>query len=178
MNISGNEDRPMHQGEYDPARQSPFRARPHASPQYVGTQHPGYGTPPAPAHAGHFVPRGVSPPYWSPGPGAALAQSRAGVGSFALSIISGLLLVASVTAAIVINARANGAVDEKSPTMIAAGLGIILGLFMNLIGVIVGGVALTQRDRKKVLAVLGVTFNGLMLLAVGGLMVWGIVSKA
>jgi hypothetical protein len=167
----------VNRGEYDPSRQSPYRGQPQASPQYTGAQYAGYGSPPQPQQ-GHPGPGGYSHPhYWAPGQQQPLRQSGMGLASFILAILSGVLLVVSVVAAGVLATRSGGTLDEKSVAAMAAGLGIILGLVMNLVGTVLGIVALMQRDRKKVFAILGLTFNVLLLLMVGGLMIVGLAAK-
>jgi hypothetical protein len=99
------------------------------------------------------------------------------VASFILSLISGLLLAIAVVAAGVMASRSGGELDEKSTEAMTAGCGIIVGMLMNIVGVVLGIVGLMQHDRKKVFAILGVTFNVLLLLGVGGLMVIGLASK-
>lgn len=167
----------MHQGEYDPSRQSPYRAHPPApSPQYVGNQYPaGYGTPPP---QGYPAPGGwPHPQSWPPVQQPPLRQSGLGLASLLLSIVSGIAVITLVVIAGVMATRNGGTLDEKSVEAVSVGLGIMVGIVMNIVGLVLGIVALMQRDRKKALAILGVTFNGLVLLLVGGLMILGIANS-
>jgi hypothetical protein len=156
--------------EYDPSRHSPYRTHP---PQH-GAPQPGYGAP-QPGYGG-VVPIGYgggygTHPQWQP---AVTVQSGVGVASFVMAVIGGVALLALVATAGVMESRTPGGMDENSPAAIAVGLGILAGLVLNAVGIVLGIVAVFQRDRKKVFAVLGLTFNALTLLAVVGLMVIGL----
>jgi hypothetical protein len=56
----------------------------------------------------------------------------------------------------------------------ALGCALFLGLGANVVGVILAFVNLAQRDRKKLFGILGLVFNGGMLLIVGVLMAIGL----
>jgi hypothetical protein len=155
--------------EYDPSRHSPFRTPP---PQFGGHQ-PQYGAPPG---YGGVAPAGYgggygTHPQWTQQPP---AQSGVGVASFVLAVIGGIALVSLVVVAGVMETQTPGGMDEESPQAIAVGMGILVGLVMNVVGVVLGIVAVLQHDRKKVFGVLGLVFNALILLAIGGLLMVGL----
>lgn len=58
--------------------------------------------------------------------------------------------------------------------MIVLGLAVIGGVLLNLLGITLAIAGLIQRDRKKVFAILGLIFNGLVVLCVAALMVIGL----
>lgn len=152
--------------EYDPSRHSPFRTQP---PQY-GAPPPGYGGIPPLGYGGGYG----THPQWGRQPP---AQSGVGVTSFVLAMIGGIALLSLVVVAGVMETQTPGGMEEQSPQAIAVGMGILVGLVVNVVGVVLGIVAVFQPDRKKVFAVLGLTFNALILLAIAGLMVIGLMMS-
>jgi hypothetical protein len=166
----------MHQGEYDPSHQSPYRTHaPAPSPQYVGNQYPAYGNPPAPQ--GYAAAGYPHPQFWPPGQQPALRASGMGLASLVLSVVSGVAVIALVIAAGVMANRHGGTLDEKSVEAVTVGLGIMVGIVLNIVGLVLGIVAMLQRDRKKAIAIVGLTLNGVLLLLVVGLIIVGIANS-
>jgi hypothetical protein len=105
-------------------------------------------------------------------------HSGLGVTSFILSLLSGLFLVIMVVLATALTARNGAELDEESPEAILIGGAILLSMLVALVGAILGGVALGQRDRKKVFAILGLCFNLLVLIGTLGIIVLGLAASA
>jgi len=102
------------------------------------------------------------------------ANSGLGIASMVIGIAVWVMEFAGIGfAAMLVGKYAN----RQSPAMIFAGLGIISGVVLALVGVGLGIAALCQRDRKKIGGILGLVFNGLMLLIVGGFMILGLIVR-
>tara|TARA_Y100000739_G_scaffold203977_1_gene190345 strand:+ start:224 stop:568 length:345 start_codon:yes stop_codon:yes gene_type:complete len=84
-----------------------------------------------------------------------------GVGSFVISILNGaLLLILTVTA---------GVMDEKGITeddteMQVVGILILGSILLAVIGSVLGIVTCFQKDKKKILGIIGLTLNALTVL--------------
>lgn len=100
-------------------------------------------------------------------------HSGVGIASFILSLLTGAGLFLAVAAAGVLEASTPGGIDEQSPEAVAIGLGILGGLFVDLIALTLGVGGLCQSNRKKLFALLGALFSGLALFATVGLVVVG-----
>ena len=109
---------------------------------------------------------------------ASLRRSTMGLVSFVFGLISGIGLTVLVVMAGVMTAQAGGRMDETSPEAITLGVLLILGMFLALIGAILGIVALMQKGHKKLFGILGLVFNGGILLLVLALMVLGLSMKS
>ncbi len=55
---------------------------------------------------------------------------------------------------------------------------VIVALVMSFVGVILGIIGLSSKNKKKVFSMLGVIFNGLVLLGTAGLFVFGLIMGA
>lgn len=115
-------------------------------------------------------PYGGYPNYHTP---VARPHSKFGIASFIMGLIVMVGMLALFVVAGMMALRANGQINEESPEAIALGLGIIGGCFLALIGVIFAIVGLVNPSKAKVFSVLGLVFNGLVLLGVIGMMVIG-----
>lgn len=104
-------------------------------------------------------------------------HSGMGVSSFALSIFLAVLFLATFMLAGVMEANAPGVLDnEKSASAIVVGGLMIFGVFIGILGLALGIAGLCQLRRNKVFAVLGVVFNGVVLLGASLLIVIGLSS--
>lgn len=117
-----------------------------------------------------------SNPYSVPSPAEfrsnVVKHSLFGIASLALSVLSSLGMLGAIVAA---GLAVSSNDDPQSPVLILLGFAI-LGLFvLSLLAVILGIIGLVQRDRKKILAILGVALSAITLLLVIGLMVLGTV---
>ena len=126
----------------------------------------------------YAAPPGYSPAYGYP-PGypyaaAAPTQSGMGIASFILGLISAVAMAVMMVMAVGIAAKApGGEINENSPEAMALGCSLLIGGGLAVLGLILGIVAALQQGKKKVFSILGIVFNGGLLLRVGGLMVLG-----
>jgi len=104
-------------------------------------------------------------------------QSGLGITSFVLAIVAGLTALALVVIAGVMEASTPGGMDEESPQAIIVGLGIFGVVALNLLGIGLGVAGLVHADRLRTFAVLGLVFNSLVILGLGGLMVIGLMAS-
>jgi hypothetical protein len=102
-----------------------------------------------------------------------LKHSGLGIGSFATSIVSAILIFLLLIAAGVMDVSTPGGLDENSVQAVVVGLCLLgfMGLALLALGLGIGG--LFQKDRNKLFAVLGIIFSALTLLGTVGLVVLG-----
>jgi hypothetical protein len=104
-------------------------------------------------------------------------HSRFGIASFVLSLVAGLALFAMIVAAGVIGASNPDGIDENAPAIIALGIGILAGMGGHIVGLGLALAGLFERDRYKIFTMLGLCFNLLALLSIGGLMIIGMAAS-
>ena len=106
--------------------------------------------------------------------GAEMKHSGLGVASFTLAIVVLVLTFIIVIIAGVMETSAPAGMDEGSPTVVMLGFAIIGMLIANVVafGLGIGGVF--QQDRKKLYAVLGMTFAMLTFIGTIGLILVGL----
>jgi hypothetical protein len=75
-----------------------------------------------------------------------------GLGELVLVVIAGVM-----------ESSNPGGMDDKDPKVAVLGLLLLGGLFLALVGAILGVVGLFDPNRKKLFAILGLIFNGLIL---------------
>jgi hypothetical protein len=102
-----------------------------------------------------------------------LKHSGLGIASFVLSLltVAGVIgFYLAVTAAV-----ARGVVDAANPPagLLAAGMVFLVSVLVALIGISLGIAGLVQKNRRHVLAWLGLVLNSLVVLAVAVLIVLG-----
>jgi len=102
-------------------------------------------------------------------------HSGYGIASFVIALISGLLTIGFCVFAIWIG-------DQSTSFTGSLGIGelAVFGLcgtsmLLNLVGVGLGIVGVVQKDVNKVFGILGLVFNGLILLAYAGFVILGLV---
>lgn len=100
-----------------------------------------------------------------------------GIASFIISLIIGLAEFVLVIIAGVMQATTPGGINETAPVAIFLGMLLIGGIVVCLIGLGLGIAGVLQKDRKKIFGVLGLIFNGLIILGVLLLMVIGSTMK-
>jgi hypothetical protein len=103
-----------------------------------------------------------------------LPHSGLGIASLAIAVATGLALLVLITIAAVLEGRPGG-MPEDSPTTIIIGALAIGCLLVCLLGLALGIAGLVQQGRDKVLAVLGVVFNGGLIVGVIALAIIGTV---
>lgn len=88
-------------------------------------------------------------------------HSGFGVGSFVLSILSGsLMLILTITASVM---DENGIVEDDTEMQVV-GILIFGSILLAVIGSVLGIVSCFQRDKKKVLGIIGLALNALTVL--------------
>ncbi len=111
-----------------------------------------------------------------------------GIASFVISILTTVLVVVLFVVASVAGASAFGSdpqsIDpqslQDSPGFVGlalAGFGILACIFFYLLGLALGVAGIFQRRRKRLFAILGTAFNGLVLLVVVALLAFGVVAS-
>lgn len=106
----------------------------------------------------------------------ALSHSGLGIASCIIGVLAGLIEIAIVTIAGMIEVSAPGGMDENSPEAIMIGLGLFAGLGIAMLGIGLGVGGLMQR-RKKLFAVLGVLISLFVTCGVAGLFVLGLMTE-
>jgi hypothetical protein len=102
-------------------------------------------------------------------------NSGYGLASIGLSGLSAVALAFVVIIAGVMESSSGG-MDPNAGSTMAVGLAIIFFLFLSAIGGVLGIVGLLQKDRKKVVAILGLSISAITILGILGLMVIGFVA--
>lgn len=100
-------------------------------------------------------------------------HSGLGIASFIISLVAGLAILIAIVIAGIMEANTPGGIDENSPEAILLGLVLIGMMFLDLVALGLGIGALFQRDRKKIFAILGTIFSGVVVLGTAFLMVIG-----
>jgi len=115
---------------------------------------------------------GAPPPRIEP------KHSGLGIASFALSIFSGVMLFVMIVIAGVMEQSTPGGMDENAPEVMLLGFGILGFGFCSFVAFILGIAGLFQSNTKKILAVLGLLFSGMVMLGTLGLVVLGLAMGA
>ncbi len=110
-------------------------------------------------------------------------HSRLGIASFVIGIISMLVFCLAIVLAFgygITIASSNPSIQslQGSPTFLALGLVLFLSPILSLVGVVLGFVAVFQKDSKKLFAVLGLVFNFLIILVFCVLLVFGLLAPS
>jgi hypothetical protein len=127
-----------------------------------------YQSPYGQASPGQFADKPV--PY-APAPP---KHSGLGIASFAMSIVSGVMLFAMIAVATYFAAQNPEQFNEESPQAIIVGLGIFAGMGLAVIGLGLGIAGLAQSNRIKLFAILGLIFNAVVFLGVCGIIGLGL----
>ena len=111
-------------------------------------------------------------------------HSGPGIASFVLSMVSLLGYIVSVA---LIGALISPILDVESNTLTTnenmvqklgiAVLVVILFILMNVIGLILGIVGVSLKNRKKIFAILGLILNGVILLSIASFFVISVISS-
>jgi hypothetical protein len=104
----------------------------------------------------------------------ALKHSSLGIASLILSIAVGIEEMIAIVVATVIQVNTPGGMSDESPEAAIIGLLVCGGILLSLIGAGLGIGGLCQPDRSKITAVLGLTFNGMIVLFVSALIAIGL----
>ena len=103
-----------------------------------------------------------------------LKHSGFGIASFATSILSALSLFVVFGIAGMAEVSTPGGLNENSGQAVMIGMAIIFFLVTSLVAFGLGIGGLFQKERKKVFAILGVTFSSIMTLCTVGLIAFGL----
>jgi mannose/fructose/N-acetylgalactosamine-specific phosphotransferase system component IIC len=127
-----------------------------------------YQSPYGESPSGQFTDKPV--PYAPPPP----KHSGLGIASFAVAILSGIEIFAMIAVATYLAARSPEQFGEESPQAIILGLGIFAGMGLAAIGACLGIAGLTQPNRIKLFAILGLVFNAVVFVGVCGIIGLGL----
>lgn len=105
-------------------------------------------------------------------------QSGLGIASFIIAILVGLSAVALVVIAGMIEVSTPGGMDDQSPAAMIIGLGVFAIVGLCMLGIGLGVAGFFQPHRTRIFCVLGVAFNGLVILGLAGLIVVGLTVAA
>ena len=100
-----------------------------------------------------------------------LPHSRLGAASIALAALTTLVVVALFAFMGYKEMQSPGYLDEESPEDLLLGLILIGSMMAALVGLVLGVVGLFYSDRRRLLAVLGTCFCGLIFFGLVGLMI-------
>lgn len=103
-----------------------------------------------------------------------LKHSGLGVSSFIIGLIASIGLLITIIMATVAEASTYGGLDPNSSQAAIIGLTMMLFLALALVAIGLGIAALVQKDFKKLLPILGLTFSSVMVLIIIILMVIGL----
>jgi hypothetical protein len=103
-----------------------------------------------------------------------LRSSGLGIASLVLGLIAGAIEFVNLVVAGVLSQKHGGELDENSTEAMAVGLILFLGLFMALIGGVLGIIGLVQKNRAKGFSIAGLVINSLVGLGMLGIIVLGL----
>jgi hypothetical protein len=101
-----------------------------------------------------------------------LKHSGLGIASFVISLVTGLVEFLVIISAGVLEMQ--GQMSETSGAAVVIGMFIILGMLANLVGIGLGIAAIAQNKAKKLFGILGLIFNGCLVILILGLIFIGI----
>lgn len=104
-------------------------------------------------------------------------HSGLGIASFVVSMICGLAILALIVVAGLVEATTPGGMDAEPVIAMVVGLAFILFMLGALVALILGIVALFQKERKKVFAIIGTVFSALALVGTFALMMIGLAME-
>jgi CHASE2 domain-containing sensor protein len=102
---------------------------------------------------------------------ARMPQSGHGIASFVIALVSGLVILASITFSALI--VASGDSEEHIAVFGFVGIVICAFLVLALAGLILGFIALRRQDRRRTFGAIGLGLNALILVGTAGLMLVG-----
>ena len=102
-----------------------------------------------------------------------MKHSSLGIASFVLSLVTGLAMAVVVTVAGVLESTTPGGMAESSFSAVIIGLFVIFLLGGTLLALGFGIAGCRQKDRKRILAVLGTVFASFTILVTIALIVIG-----
>lgn len=103
-------------------------------------------------------------------------HSGFGIASFIIAFLVGAGEFVLVIACGVLTAQ-QGKMDDKSPVTVVLGLLLCSGILAAVVGLILGIAGVLQAGRNKTFAILGICFNGFIILGVVGLVIVGMLMS-
>ena len=103
-----------------------------------------------------------------------MKHSGLGVASFSVALVVLILTFIIVVIAGVMEASTPGGMDENSAAVMMVGFGVIGMLLANVVAFGLGIGGIFQRDRKKLYAILGMTFSMLTFVGTVALILLGL----
>ncbi|EMI17399.1 putative membrane protein [Rhodopirellula maiorica SM1] len=101
-------------------------------------------------------------------------QSGFGIASFIMSILVGIGAFTIILVAGYMEASSPEGINEESPIAIIVGLCIFAVIGLNLLGIGLGVAGLCQPNRSRIFAILGLVFNGMVIMGIIGIMALGV----
>lgn len=116
------------------------------------------------------VPRSRS----EPPPAGPFRQSGLGITSLVISILVAIALFAMfIVVTMMVVDQGGQQPADNDPRMITVGLVFLGGIGIALVGLILGILGTMQPNTSPICAIIGIVFNGLILLGVGGMICMG-----
>ncbi|NII53447.1 hypothetical protein [Luteibacter sp. SG786] len=102
---------------------------------------------------------------------ARMPQSGHGIASFVIALVSGLVVLASITFSALLVASGNA--EQHMPVFGLIGIVMCAFLALSLVGLILGFMALRRQDRRRTFGAIGLGLNALILVGTTGLVLVG-----
>ncbi|MGE7136318.1 DUF6142 family protein [Luteibacter sp. NPDC031894] len=102
---------------------------------------------------------------------ARMPQSGHGIASFVIAMVSGLVILASITFSALI--VASGDAEQHLPVFGLIGIVMCVFLALSLAGLVLGFIALRRQDRRRTFGAVGLGLNALILVGTVGLVLVG-----
>lgn len=96
-------------------------------------------------------------------------HSLLGIASFVMVVTAGIFEFILFVVAGIMEESTPGGIDENSTGAILVGLGLFAGIGLDVLGIVLGVVALSEGHRNRTFAALGLAFGALLLLGICGL---------
>ena len=105
------------------------------------------------------------------GHAARMPQSGHGIASFVIALVSGLVVLASITFSALI--VASGDAEQHMAVFGLVGFVMCAFLVLSLAGLVLGFVSLRRQDRRRTFGAIGLGLNALILVGTAGLILVG-----
>ncbi|WP_413623627.1 hypothetical protein [Luteibacter sp. Lutesp34] len=102
---------------------------------------------------------------------ARMPQSGHGIASFVIALVSGLVVLASITFSALLVASGNA--EQHMPVFGLIGIVMCAFLALSLVGLVLGFMALRRQDRRRTFGAIGLGLNALILVGTTGLVLVG-----
>jgi len=107
-----------------------------------------------------------------------LKHSGVGIASLTLSIVMGIVLMALVVIAVIMESSTPGGMDENAPSTVLLSLVLLGSLGLEGLAFILGLIGLFMQNTKKITAILGVIFSGMIGMGIIFLMILGFMLES